>query len=63
MLDEAVYMIKNDLSIKLSNENDFQSFIELIYNIDKKEKMKTELSHFIKSYSGSTKKIVKGLSI
>ena len=63
MLDEAVYMIKNDLSIKLSNKNDFQSFIELIYNIDKKEKMKTELSYFIKSYSGSTKKIVKGLSI
>ena len=63
MLDEAVYMIKNDLSIKLSNKNDFQSFIELIYNIDKKEKMKTELSYFIKSFSGSTKKIVKGLSI
>ena len=59
MLDEAVYMIKNDLSIKLSNKNDFQSFIELIANIDKKEKMKTELSHFIKSCPGSTKKLLK----
>ncbi len=63
MLDEAVYMKKNNLSMLISNTSDLQTLIRFILDKEKKESIKLSLNTFVKAHSGSTNKIIQGLNL
>ena len=63
MLDEAVYMKENNLSISIKNNNNLDEFINLVSDKDAHSKSKKLLDQFVNTYAGSTNKIIKGLNL